>query len=437
MRYLIKKLRVLQSVFIIFLVGLLSSESHAKGQQPEYTLDKVVIVMRHGVRPQTDIEKLEKSTGQSWPKWNVPDGYLTGHGYAGVLQQANYQFAQWKKRGLVINSPCPKVGDVFIWSSPLQRTRATAQAVTDGMFAGCGVAVNSVTKEDPLFQTIDMELSKPDSKTVEQQILSQMGGSYQKAAIKYQADIARLKDTVCNTRMDSCQFLDKPWGIKNSKPGKFKLAGPISKASAIAETIRLQYSEGLPLSKVAFGKVKDANDVAQLMALHAAKYDLVNNTDELARHGGSLLMSQVLDALSTDTKFANPQSYEKLKAPLVVFVGHDTNISQLQTILGFNWQLGIYPRNDIPPAGVLSFERYVDKQTGKYFVRISFIARSLDQWRNLTLLSVQNPPLSRDYKGVNCLQTQLGNFCPMADFIQVTRSKLVVTPLPNGLKLFQ
>lgn len=414
MKYFINRLALLQSICILLSAGLMSFESKANNQQPEYILDKVVIVMRHGVRPQTDIEKLEKSTGQSWPKWNVPDGNLTGHGYAGVVQQANYLFAQWTSKGLVINSSCPKAGDVFIWSSPLQRTRATAQAVTDGMFAGCGVAVNSVTKEDPLFQTIDMGLSKPDSKMVEQQILSQMGGSYQKAAIKHQADIAKLRNSVCSNAKDSCQFLDKPWGIKHTKPGKFKLTGPISKGSSIAETIRLQYSEGLPLRDVAFGKVKDANDVVQLMALHAAKYDLVNNTDELARHGGSLLMSQVLNALSSDTEFANPQSYERLKAPLVVFVGHDTNISQLQTILGFNWQLDIYPRNDIPPAGVLSFERYTKRQTGEHFVRVSFIARSLDQWRNLTLLSAQNPPSSTDYKGAGCQQTQLGSLCPMA-----------------------
>ncbi|MDH8570830.1 histidine-type phosphatase, partial [Klebsiella pneumoniae] len=73
-----------------------------------------------------------------------------------------------------------------------------------------------------------------------------------------------------------------------------------------------------------------------------------SNTPEYASHGGSLLMRQLIGALS-DNKEGSKST--ELKSPLVILVGHDSNISQIQTMLGFNWQLPVYPRNDIPPGG--------------------------------------------------------------------------------------
>ena len=55
----------------------------------DYTLDKVVVLMRHGVRPQNDTAKLDQATGKNWPRWSVPDGNLSGHGYAGIVDQSH------------------------------------------------------------------------------------------------------------------------------------------------------------------------------------------------------------------------------------------------------------------------------------------------------------------------------------------------------------
>ena len=406
-RFLRAKICRLMAVFIVVLLLSLSiskPEAIAGEDFSDYTLDKVVVLMRHGVRPQNDTAKLDQATGKNWPQWLVPDGNLSGHGYAGIVDQSRYMFENWKSEGLALSSPCPTTREVFIWASPIERTIATAQALTDGMFPGCGVAAGHLPlqKKDPLFQAVEMGLAHPDPKKVEDEVMEAMGGSPEKAAQKYADDVALLRQTVCGTGVTDCQFLDEKWGFKKTKSGKYKLTGPVSSASAISETIRLQYSEGLPLQEVAFGHVKNAGDVLKLMSLHAAKYDLLDNTMEIARTGGNILMHEITESLLADKTSGGEQKYPELAAPLVIFVGHDTNISQIKTILDFHWKLASYPADDIPPGGMLIFKRYKNNKTGRLAVQLSFAARTLDEWRFLTPLSEKNPIAREIYTNPEC-----------------------------------
>lgn len=400
--------------------------------QAPFTLEHVVTLSRHGVRPQTDTEVLNKATGKTWPEWTVQDGHLSGHGYAGIIHQGAYLIARWREAGLPIGAGCPPPEQVFAWSSPLQRTRATAQAFLDGMFPGCGLAAGSTREQrDPLFQSVDMGLSQPDKDIVKQQITARTG-SVDDLNKRYQPAITLLRAAVCADTPTSCEFLNAPWKLVE-KEHDVSLKGPLSPGSTIGETIRLQYSEGLPLSQVAFGHARNAREVSALMALHAAKYDLVSDTPERARHGGTLLMSQLAAALTAGASTSAPEN-RSLQAPLVMFVGHDTNIAQIQTMLQMNWQLGDYPRNDIPPGGSLAFERYRDTRSGERYVRLTFTAMSLDQWRHLSPLTSDAPPLIGEYHDSHCRQTAVGWLCPLEHIVEkMTRSQVPGVSSPQPL----
>lgn len=450
-RFLLPKIFRLMPLFIAVLLLSLSiskPEAIAGNDFSDYTLDKVVVLMRHGVRPQNDTAKLDKATGKNWPRWSVPDGNLSGHGYAGIVDQSRYMFENWKSEGLALSSPCPKKNEVFIRASPIERTVATAQALTDGMFPGCGITPSHLPlqKKDPLFQAVEMGLAQPDPKKVEDEVMEAMGGSAEKAAQKYADDVEWLRQTVCGTGVTDCQFLDEKWGLKKTKSGKYKLTGPVSSASSISETIRLQYSEGLPLQEVAFGHVKNAGDVLKLMSLHAAKYDLLDNTMEIARTGGNILMHEITESLLANRTSGGEQKYPELGAPLVIFVGHDTNISQIKTILDFHWKLASYPADDIPPGGMLIFKRYKNNKTGRLAVQLSFAARTLDEWRFLTPLSEKNPIAHEIYTNPECSlsgkdESAKNNpsnhekLCDLETFVSLYRDKL--DKIPDNLPLFK
>lgn len=408
-------------------LALLPSAQAAEKAGQQYVLEKSVQVSRHGVRPPTDLEKMKKATNREWPRWTVAPGDLTGHGYIASSLMADYQARYYRDAGLLPEG-CPTEGSVFAISSPKQRTRATVAAMMDGMFPGCGEQAVSVPGlQDALFQTDKMGFAKLDPAIAEKQIMAALGGDLKKAKARFQSDLDRLKEVAC-IEGQACPFHEAEWTLQQ-KDSRFKIMG-LSSASSIGESIRLQYSEGLPLSQVAFGHASTAEEVAELGRFHQAKYDFINDTPYISMRGGSQLMNQINLALLEGTELEkNDPLGNPPKAPLFVIVAHDTNISYLRTMLGFTWELGEYRKGNIPPTGTLSWERFRDSKTGERFIRTSFTAQSMDQIRSLIPLDANNPPLQAEFDLGDCKKTDVGTLCPLDSFAQKMESIIDKTAL--------
>ena len=149
----------------LLLASMISPTAFAQTPTSDgYVLDKVVQVSRHGVRPPTESnEKLLTSvTQRQWPTWLVPLGNLTGHGYTGAVEMGRYRGQVLRTAGLIPQG-CPDAKNLLVHASPLQRTKATAQALLDGMFPGCGLQPTYVAgKQDALFQANEMPFAALD-----------------------------------------------------------------------------------------------------------------------------------------------------------------------------------------------------------------------------------------------------------------------------------
>lgn len=398
-------------LMIIAATGLASHAALAG----DYVLEKVVEISRHGVRPPTpdNTKAMEAGSDRRWPGWLTADGELTGHGYAAAALKGQYEAAGWRQAGL-LTAGCPQPGTLFVWASPMQRTRATAKALTDGAFPGCGVAVHSVAGDsDPLFQIDKMGLAPLDSAKALAGINAAMGGSVEQAQQRATADIARMKAAVCLPGTP-CPVFDQPWSIKQGKDGRFDVKG-LSTLSNMAETFRLAWSENQPASEVAFGHVRNANDVAALMPLLTAKYDYTSDVPYIARRNGSVLMDQIAKALAQGV---TPQRDAPPDVRWLLYVAHDTNISWLRTMMNFSWQLANYPRGNIPPAGSLVFERWRDAQSGKRFIRLYFQAQTLGQIRSLTPLTGREALVKKEFTANDCRVTEVGVLCPYQSMLK-------------------
>ncbi|NKI75052.1 histidine-type phosphatase [Dickeya sp. CFBP 2040] len=393
--------------------GLLLSTLPWAGAQAEtvptsWALEKVVEVSRHGVRPPTEgnVRTIQAGTSRNWPTWLTNYGELTGHGYAAAVLKGQYE-GRYLRQHALLQQRCPKPGDVFVWASPLQRTRETAMALMDGVFPGCGVAIHGPESEesDPLFHaetagvSIDQERVKADLQKAMQ------GKNAAQIQAEWQPSIDRLKRAVCLPDK-SCPAFSTTWEVKESKRGTISLHGPKALAN-IVETIVLAYSNNNPLSQVAFGNVRTAAEVAELMPLLTASYDFTNDLPYVARRGSSVLMNQIALALNPKHQADDPPD-----AKWLLYVAHDTNIARLRAMMGFTWQMGDYPRGNIPPAGSLVFERWRNLRSDQRFIRIYFQAQSLDQIRGLTVLDNENPPLRSEFSMEGCQKTEVGTLCP-------------------------
>lgn len=128
-------------LFIACALPLLALQSAAAA---DWQLEKVVELSRHGIRPPTagNREAIEAATGRPWTEWTTHDGELTGHGYAAVVNKGREEGQHYRQLGL-LQAGCPTAESIYVRASPLQRTRATAQALVDGAFPA--VASLSIT----------------------------------------------------------------------------------------------------------------------------------------------------------------------------------------------------------------------------------------------------------------------------------------------------
>lgn len=402
----------------LLLAGMLSPPAFAQTASSDgYVLDKVVQVSRHGVRPPTESNEklLTRVTQRQWPTWLVPLGNLTGHGYTGAVEMGRYRGQVLRTAGLIPKG-CPDARQLLVHASPLQRTKATAQALLDGMFPGCGFQPTYVAGEqDALFQANEMPFAALDPAKAKAQILKALGGSVEAAQERYKPFEEKLREVACLPAAD-CPYGKQPWVLEENAKGRFSIKG-LSAGANMGEVFRLEYSQGLPLDKVAFGNARTPAEVSSLMVLTKAKYDFLNDIPYIASRGASELMNQISLELKQGTTFASkdPQGTPP-DVPLMLLVAHDTNISYLRTMLGFGWKLGDYLENNIPPVGTLQFERYKEVKTGDYFLRIAFEAQSMDQIRNLTRLDGTETPLKGDFASAkDCRKTSVGLLCPLKE----------------------
>jgi 4-phytase/acid phosphatase len=373
-----------------------------------YQLEKVVELSRHGVRPPTpgNRKEIEAATGRPWTNWVTADGELTGHGYAAVVNKGRWEGEHYRQLGLLAPG-CPTGDDIYVRASPMQRTRATAQALVDGAFPGCGVAIHHVDGDnDPLFQAENLPFADLDSSREHAAMVAKAGDL---AALQQQLQpaVQQLKQAVCAPGND-CASFDRPWQLKQTKKGHTYVQG-LSVLASMVETLRLGWSENLPLSQLAWGNITTSQQITALLPILTASYDLSNDVPYLAQRRGSILLDAIIKGLEQGV---SPVQHTSPATRWLLLVAHDTNIARVRTLMNFSWQLPGYSRGNVPPGSSLVFERWRDTQTGQRFLRIYFQAQSLDDLRHLTPVDDHHPLLREEWHEKNCRITDVGTLCP-------------------------
>ncbi len=140
-----------------------------------------------------------------------------------------------------------------------------------------------------------------------------------------------MKQAVCQADKP-CPIFDTPWQVEQSKSGKTTISG-LSVMANMVETLRLGWSENLPLSQLAWGKITRAGQITALLPLLTENYDLSNDVLYTAQKRGSVLLNAMLDGVKPE---ANPN------VRWLLLVAHDTNIAMVRTLMNFSWQLPGY-----------------------------------------------------------------------------------------------
>jgi 4-phytase/acid phosphatase len=403
-------------------VAVAAFSSPVAAAEPE--LVSTVIVSRHGVRsPIATSLQLTDVAANPWPVWPVQHpGDLTDHGAELAKRLGVYYRALYATHGLFPAQGCPPQRAVVAWADQSERTKLSAQSLLEGMFPGCNLKYGYREGEtiDPLFHPTLAGVCSIDLARARRDVMRRAGGSVALLQRKFRTEFSAMQSvlkccspTLCRApRAPVCTLTELPSDVAPGRKGGIWLHGPLAIASTAAEVFLLEYAQGFPLDQVAWGRVSTPQAMRPLLRLHTLEFDLLERTPYLATRQGSALVNRIVTTLQQSIG-SGAASAPKM----TLLVGHDTNLFNIGGVLGLHWSLPSYVPDQTPPAGALHFQLWRDRQSNAYSVKVVYIAQTLDQMRQGTVLDGGNPPEQASVTIRGCRMT--GGGCPWPTFARL------------------
>ncbi|MBB6253567.1 histidine-type phosphatase [Nitrospirillum iridis] len=394
---------------------------------PGLVLERVVMLSRHGVRsPTKGPAELRRHSDQDWPAWPVGQGILTPHGADAIRQLGVYLGDLYRQRGLLGADRCPAGDTVFVWGdSGDQRTRASAQALADGIAPGCGLKNHgrAPDSQDVLFDAASGGICPLDPAEAEKALAAANGGDIAAVPAAIAPALAALVRVVAPkacaagspTGGQAC-FATGPVKLVD-KGGEVKLDGPLARGAMLAESIFLEYVQGMPTAQVGWGRAGTPEALAAILPVHDYQADLTRRTPYIASHNGALLARQIVAAVTGEVPAAGgPLAPVPAGARLISILGHDTNLSNVAGLLGLDWTLPGQPDKTAPDT-TLAFEVSRDPATGKRYVHVALYYQTLEDLRQAAALTAAHPAGKVDLPLPACG----GDRCTVEDFAALVR----------------
>ncbi|WP_049973846.1 histidine-type phosphatase [Azospirillum sp. B4] len=378
------------------------------------TLERVVMLVRHGVRAPLDTEAAPGLAQGEWPAWPVAPSLLTPHGAAAATLMGAYQRQWLAANGLMPAQGCPANGQVAIWTNSAERTIRTGEAMAQGMAPGCPLPVGHKPPGtlDPLFDPFEAGAATVDAAAAVKAMEPEMGDVRNASTYLVPAIALTIRGLGCDKTLPACDLVQERTVISPSADNRsVDLRGPVAQTAGAAQIFILEYLEGMPADQVAWGRLgagpglRDA--LAQISRLHGLQFNVFTGNAYMAPRKAVALAPRLAAALAGAGQ-----------PPVTLLVGHDDNIAAIARLLDLHFQVQGYGEDDPPVGGGLRLELWRDAG-GQALVRVAYVAQTPDQVRDLTPLSLASPPWSAVLPLPGC-----GALCPL----KTITDKLSVAP---------
>ncbi|WP_296614090.1 histidine-type phosphatase [Sphingomonas sp.] len=368
------------------------------------TVDRVVVMMRHGIRPPTKNPAMPaRYAADAWPGWSVNPGWLTQHGAQAVATIGAADRAFYMRAGLFARG-CP---DAAIIADSDQRTIATAQAYAGTLAPGCPVPVDHRPQgtDDPRFSAIEQGLGTVDVPAANAAMAKAIGpGGIAAVEARMRPLLSKL-DTILCAQKPTCGVGAEKSAIAPAQSNKRPdLTGALDRASTAAQILLLEYADGKPMREVGWGRATAA-DVTALSEFHALEFAILARPKPIAAANLVGLVPAILRAMAGE----GPR--------LAMISGHDTNVANLGGMLGLHWHVPGFAADDPAPGGAIILERLTDAG-GNAYVRAYYRAQTLDQLR-----AGAAPGYRQVLPITGCRARGIAGLCTLAQFQTVMSEK--------------
>ena len=301
------------------------------------TLEKVVILQRHGVRPPTSSnEALAAYAEKPWPAWPVAAGELTPHGGETVRLVGRSLLRAYRDGRLAPSHGCPAADAIQVWADGAdERTRHSGEILAETLAPGCAVKASWAPPlpRDPIFNGDTSAVAcrvDPEAASAALLVVAGPGGIDTPATrLALKRLQAILAPTACAGGAGTC-FTGEDRVVAGTKGPR--LSGPLATTASLSEDLLLEYAEGMPRSQVGWGRAGSPADIAAVMPLHERAFKLYFGDPYRAARDGAPMARLILAALAGETRSAAPEFGPGTR--LLALAGHDSNLALMGGLFG-------------------------------------------------------------------------------------------------------
>ena len=369
------------------------------------TLKQIIIFGRHSIRSSTvSPATLAQFSTNTYPTFvGVPTGYLTPNGQEAERLLGSYFHDYLRHEGLLTGNAATDLPRAYFRANSIQRSNVSAAKFGAGLIPGATIPVHSYSLldtntdqpvPDPVFDPVAANVARvdPDRAATEAQGIFGSGAAL---AAAYSGEYALIRNVLAPP--GAVDPTTQPITLtanttQPSRVGGVINDGGLSAMFAATDPFVMQYADGFAPADVAWGRLT-VDTLSQQTRLIVLAFNIAMRSPYLNRVQSSNAGSHVLRAMRQAIADSQLQgAFGNGKSQVLVIISSDTYVDGLAGLLGLHWQLPGFQPDFIGPGGALVFELRQSKKTKGYLVRTFYTGQTLDQLRNLTPLTLAEPP---------------------------------------------
>jgi len=364
-----------------------------------------------------DLALLQPFAVDVYPPFEVATGCLTPNGVKAETLLGAYYSQYLSYEGLLTGNDRTDALHSYFRSNSIERSWMTANALGTGLIPSFPPPVHSFSVNpqvpDPVFDPIAAGVAKVDPNLAAAQVQG-IFNSGEALASAYSGEFSLIRSVLfdyplgtlpppptpqyCPSSQTQTPCID-PTAIpipltantQNIMTGNVINAGGLSDTDGANDPFVMQYADGFPPNDVAWGRLPTLELLSQTTRIIDTKFSIQVRTPYLSQVQSSNAASHILRTMQqavTGSKV--PGAFGGVGSRIVAAISSDTYVAGLAGLLNMHWQLPGYQPDFCAPGGALVFELRQSKRG--YLVRVFYTAQTFDQLRNLTPLTLNEPP---------------------------------------------
>jgi 4-phytase / acid phosphatase len=368
------------------------------------TLKQIIVFGRHSIRASTtDASELQTYSVNDFPVFGVPKGYLTPRGRQAEALLGTYYRDYLLNQGLLTGNDQEDAAHSYFRSNSIERSYETAAAFQGSLIPNASESVHSFpfNTPDPVFDPILTGVAQVDPYRAQNEVQAIFNNGSALASA-FSGEYSLIRNVLFNYQpvpqdktdptAETVTLTAATATINNNMPlytgGVINVGGLQSVINA-ADPFVMQYADGL---ETAWGRLT-LDQLSQQTRIVSLLFDIQMRSPYLNRVQSSNAASHVLRTMEQAVSGHDVRgAFGNAGSKTVVVISSDGYVAGLAGLLQLHWQLLGYQPDFCAPGGALVFELRQSNESKKYLVRAFYTAQTFDQLRNLTPLTLEEPP---------------------------------------------